>query len=195
MVKTGFYLDCRRAKADGLGTIKISIFKDNVRALIPLNIKLPPEYWDAKNQIATDVYKDLNPMLLQRKAVIDSFIFKKETCGEFNGMKSCEIKDLVVNYLFETPNQEKKACITTNNFKARFNSFGMSRVKPGTQKLYADTWVLIEKYASAKNFAADNLKFEDITVKWLIVFNAFMAETSSSQIIKIFLLNLQNQNY
>lgn len=77
MVKTRFYLDCRRAKVDDLGTLKISIFKDDVRALIPLNIKIPRKYWDTEGQMAKGDYADLNPMLLQRKAVIDSFIFRK----------------------------------------------------------------------------------------------------------------------
>ena len=179
MVKTRFYLDCRRAKADGLGTLKISIFKDNVRALIPLNIKLPSRCWDADKQIAKEGYEDLNPMLLQRKAVIDSFIFKKESSGEFNGMRSCEIKDLVIAHLFgETPQVEK---VPANNFKARFYDFQKSKSKAGTRRVYEETWRLIERFGRKEKFKPEKLTFEDITVKWLNDFNAFMAETSNSQ--------------
>ena len=179
MVKTRFYLDCRRAKADGLGTLKISIFKDNVRALIPLNIKLPPECWNADAQIATGDFADLNPMLLQRKAVIDSFIFKGESAGEFNGMRSCEIKDLVIAHLFgETPQVER---VPANNFKAIFFDFQKSRAKEGTRRLYEETWRLIERFGRKENFKPEKLTFEDITAKWLMAFNAHMAETSDSQ--------------
>lgn len=180
MVKTKFYLDCRRAKADGLGTLKISIFKDNVRALIPLNIKLPPHYWDTEGQMAKGDYADLNPMLLQRKAVIDSFIFKKESCGEFNGMRSCEIKDLVIAHLFgETPQVEKK--VPANNFKARYDAFMDSRPAAGTRDIYRRTWVQLEKFAKEKKFRLEVITFEDIDLKWLREFDNYLMPTSPSK--------------
>lgn len=179
MVKTRFYLDCRRAKADGLGTLKISIFKDNVRALIPLNIKLPPKFWDPEGQVAKGDYADLNPMLLQRKAVIDAFIFKKESFGELVGMRSCEIKDLIIAHLFgETPVVEE---VPANNFKSLYLDFENSKINSGTRRLYAETWKLIEKFGRKEHFKPERLSFEDITVKWLADFNGFMAETSNSQ--------------
>lgn len=137
MVKTRFYLDCRRIKADGLGTLKISIFKDNVRALVPLNFKIPPECWDSESQMAIGKYRELNPMLLQRKAAIDSFIFMKESAGEFKGVKSCKIKDIVSEHLYG-PDTKEYEKTQKNNFKARFEAYRVSRSAQGILEAESD---------------------------------------------------------
>lgn len=175
MVSTRYYLDCRRGNE--IGTLKIVICKDRVRALIPTNFRLHPDNWDQKNQRATGDCVGFNPLLKERMGVVEAFIFKSETWNEFAGLKASQIKERVEAHLF---GQEKEE-LPLNNFKARLESYADSRVKPGTCKLYHDTWVLIEKYAKHRKFDASSLALEDITVRWLMGFNSFLAQTSNSQ--------------
>lgn len=178
MITIRYYLDCRNG--NHFGALKIAIFKKGVRALLPTPIKLHSDNWDPKTQKATGPYEHLNFMLKEKIAAVEAFLFRTDTWEEFSRLKASQIKDRVRAYFSkeEAQGQEEEP---EDNLKARFISFGESRVKPGTRKLYQDTWTLIEKYAKQKKLDASTLTFEDITVKWLMGFNAFMARTSSSQ--------------
>ena len=43
MVKIRLYLDCRYTPKGSPAPLKICIYKDNVRALIPMNINIEPD--------------------------------------------------------------------------------------------------------------------------------------------------------
>lgn len=177
MISTRYYLDCRRGSE--VGTLKIVICKDRVRALIPTNIKLHPDNWDPKNQKATGDYESYNPLLKERMGVVEAYIFKSDTWNDFSGLRACQIKDKVMAHLFGEEKEEVK--LPANNFKKRYAEFMASRPAAGTRDLYDRTWTQIKKFAKKEKFNLNTLTFEDINLKWLRDFDAFLLPTSPSR--------------
>lgn len=178
MVKIRFYLDCRGVEKGSVAPLKLCIYKDNVRALIPLNINIHPKDWSAKRQRPAD--EDLYNLLSERKLMIESFVLKQDTDGVFKGMKSCEIKNLIVEEFF-SDKKIKLPEIPPNNFKMRYDEFSKTRPAEGTRNLYDRTWIQIEKFAKEEKFDLSTLTFEDITVKWLREFDNFLTPTSPAK--------------
>lgn len=114
MVKIRFYLDCRGVEKGSVAPLKLCVYKDYVRALIPLNIHIYPKDWSAKRQRPAD--EDLYSLLSERKLMIKSFDLKQDAYGAFNGLKACEVKKLIVEEFFS----DKKIEIPSappNNFQ------------------------------------------------------------------------------
>lgn len=175
MVKIRFYLDCRGIEKGSVAPLKLCIYKDNVRALIPLNINIHPKDWSAKRQRPAD--EDLYCLLTERKLKIESFVLRKESEGVFNGLKSCDVKKLIVDEFFSDKKIDLPS-IPPNNFKMRYEEFKKTRPAEGTRNLYARTWIQIEKFAIDQKFKLHALTFEEITVKWLREFDTFLSKTS-----------------
>ncbi|MCH5225080.1 MAG: site-specific integrase [Muribaculaceae bacterium] len=178
MVKIRFYLDCRGVEKGSVAPLKLCIYKDNVRALIPLNINIHPKDWSAKRQRPAD--EELYNLLSERKLRVESFVLKQETDGAFKGMKSCEVKNLIVEEFFSDKKIELPE-IPPNNFKMRYEEFSKTRPAEGTRNLYDRTWIQIEKYALEEKIDLPHLTFEDITVKWLRDFDTFLSKTSPAR--------------
>ena len=181
--KTRLYLDCRSNKPDATGQLMYTITKNGQRTLIPLNIFLKPEQWDPKLQAVVGSFKTMNVSIAQRKANLDMFLFNLETNGELAEMTAIEIKKLVVRtFLDRTPKEPK------NLFMKRFKAFADSRKAQSTKNCYNYTYRLIERFSKGK---ADNLKFEDIDVKWLREFDDYLAETSTKNARNIHFRNIR----
>lgn len=178
MVKTRLYLDCRYTPKGSPAPLKICIYKDNVRALIPMNINIDPGEWSAKRQRPHD--DKLHSMIKARLGKIEAYIFKQDTEGAFNGMKACQVKDIVMEHFFceeKKPEYE----VPPNNFMARYNAFTQSRPAAGTRDLYKRTWIQIERYAKEEKFLLEKLTFEEIDLNWLRGFDKFLTPTSPAK--------------
>lgn len=180
MITTRLYLDTRYTKPGNPAPLKYVINKNKVRALVSLNIRIDSKNWDASKQKASGEYANLNALLTQKKAYVDTLIFQMEANGELDGLKSCEIKKKVKNKLFGEE-EKKEATILPNNFKARFESFSNSRPSDGTKILYKRTWIQIEKFAKEEKINLSSLTFEQIDIKWLKDFETFLSKTSPSK--------------
>lgn len=176
MVTTRYYLDCRNVSPDSPAPLKLAIFKDRVRSLISMNVLIHPKDWDSKNQITSD--DTLQEMLRQRKTVVEAYIFRAETAGEFVGMKSCQVKDKIVSVLFDGEPEPPKPKIEPNKFQPRFKAFQDSRPAEGTRDLYKRTWIQIERFAKEEKINLSSLTFEQIDLKWLRNFDLFLSKTS-----------------
>ena len=84
MVKTRLYLDCRYTPKGSPAPLKICIYKDNVRALIPMNININPDEWNSKKQRPRD--DEMYSMIKARLGKIEVYVFKQDTEGVISSL-------------------------------------------------------------------------------------------------------------
>ena len=176
MVTTRFYLDCRDHAPGSPANLKLVITNKGVRALIPLNISLLPSQWDAKRQtvIAHPGKQQLNILLAERKLAVDAILLRLLSSGELRGLRSCEIKQLVLSELLPDNEAETSTKVT---FISRFDAFAETH-SAGTQRIYNFTR---ERLSAFMKDRINSLSFEDINVDWLRKFDAFLAQSSPSR--------------
>lgn len=176
MIKTRFYLDSRKIKPGSPAILKYVIPKGNTKALISLNFRLPPDQWDPGTQEATGKSKHLNPLIMELKLSYDAILMRLEADGLLKAKTANEIKNLLVNKLSESENEESKPS-ETGQFITRFIEF-RDRHKGRTWDIYEHTLGRIKAHVGES--AMNKLTFEDITPKWLREFDAFLDKTSNS---------------
>lgn len=177
MITTRLYLDCRRSKPGAPAPLKLAVSKDKVRSLFNLDIDILPEYWDKENQQALKDYSHLNVLISQKLTFIKSLIFQWEMTGEIHGLTSAQVKDLINERLYGL-NDNEAGEEDEDSFYVRYHDF-KNRHKGRTKEIYEHTSKRIIAYIGERSFK--NLRFEDITVRWLRDFDSFMEKTSPSR--------------
>lgn len=177
MITTRLYLDCRRSKPGRPAPLKLTINKDQVRTFLNLGIDIPPEFWDAKNQVAVKDYSHLNLLISQQHTFIKTLLFQWNMSGEIHSLSSTQIKDMLATKLYGEKMVAPDDSLQ-DSFYVRFHNF-KDRHKGRTKEIYAHTAKRITAYLGENGFK--NLDFEDITVKWLRDFDLFLAKTSPSR--------------
>lgn len=175
MIPTRFYLDSRITGPGTPAILKFVITKNKVRALIPLNIRILPECWDAKRQIALGKAKHLNPLISQTKTHYDSVLIKLEMEGILKSKSAAEIKRLLENEIYGSDDEPVSS--SYGPFLSRFLDF-KDRHKGRTKGIYEHTLGRIRAFIGDK--ALENLTFEEITPRWLRGFDDFLSENSNS---------------
>lgn len=176
MITVNYFLDCRKLKADSPAPLKIAIGKDRERSYIPLSVKLYPAVWNAKDQTCSD--RSLDTMLKHRVSVIRSFVFRLESEGKLKDLSAREIKDLVKDEFFKTSEDVAPVpSVPEGMFLQRFKNFRDSK-KGRTYEIYDHTLGRIRAFTGEPKLR--ELKFEDINVRWLKDFDAFLSKTSNS---------------
>ena len=174
MIPTRFYLDSRTTGPGKPAILKFVITKNKVRALIPLNIRILPEHWDQKLQIALGKEKHLNSLIGQTKLKLDAALISLESEGALKFKSAAEIKRILEDELYgsDTP-----ATPSLGPFLSRFMEF-KDRHKESTKGIYEHTLGRIKAFIGEK--ALKNLTFEEITPRWLRGFDDFLSENSNS---------------
>lgn len=172
MITTKVYLDRRAVKGNGPAPLKIAITKKGSTAYIPLGISLLPEQWNAAKQCVVSHPKRqfFNTYINKRKLEVDEIVLtlvaSKETAGTVT-----EIKNVVLSRL--NP-QETDESSSFYNWFVKFANTKSAR----TKGIYDTTLNHIKRFCP-KTYR--KLTFEDITIQWLVEFDAFLAKTSPAR--------------
>ena len=97
MTPTRFYLDTRTTGPGKPAILKFVITKNKVRALIPLNIRILPEHWNQKLQIALGKEKHLHTLIGRTKLKLDTALISHKSEGV--------LKFKETHHEFRTPDQ------------------------------------------------------------------------------------------
>lgn len=179
MASFTFYLDCRRLRADGTGSLKVALCHGGRRVFIPLDISIPPEVWDVRTAHVDRRWR----FARQTNLVLDQYF---------------EAVDDAVRALVKVPSVSMEMCVRAveralgrggvdGTFMPALEAYayGLSR---GTQGLYAQTAARIRAYDPQ---GCEALSFEDIDYNWLTRFEAFLAQSESKNSRNIHLRNIR----
>ncbi|MCH5234785.1 MAG: site-specific integrase [Muribaculaceae bacterium] len=180
MIKTYYYLDCRKKDSDKPMPLKLVLYDGKQRVSIPVNISLLKKDWDQKRQevVSGSSKLQLNTYLKENKITIDSIKIQLERLGAFKGKSLLEIKNRILMELSSQngdESKEEKHKEDPNLFVKRYEQFASSRDAEGTRVIYKRTLERIKAYIPN---GWEKLKFEDIDVNWLREFDAHLAKTS-----------------
>lgn len=154
------YLDSR-FNADAPSPIKVSISKNGKTAYITIGIKVHPSQWDKKTQLVSNHPQKtmLNNLIQTKKLEIERKLIELGEDGKLANMSAFGIKDLLTE-------KEK-----TVSFLGVYDKF-VSKKSGRTKEIYQTTRARIIEYDNS------NLRFEDITPKWIEGFFSFMEKRS-----------------
>lgn len=173
MVTTRFYLDCRGTAPGAPAPLRLVITKNSLRAFVPLNVCLLPSQWDARRQMVAGHPRRaaLNNLLQAKKVEVDRIIFRLSSEGDcLSGLRASQIKDMVLAELSPDAGEERSTFLTCY-------TDWMNSKRGRTREIYEAT--LRRMKAFCPKLGA--LSFEDITVRWLEDFDAFLSRTSPSR--------------
>ena len=170
-MKTKLYLDKRGKKEDEEAPVKIAINKDGTSAYIATGISLLITQWDDKScEVKNHANKmKINIALSRKKMQVDQILEELAIAGRLHNKSAAKIRKMIKERM-EVPTEMRDL------FMYRFEQWGASRTKPRTRKDYAATARKIRAFDDT----ADDLRFEDITRKWLKGFDNWMARTMPS---------------
>lgn len=174
MATIRIYLDTRSRKADGTFPLKLAVNHRGQTALIPLEISLHRNQWDARLQRVIE-----HPAKQELQRIISTVQSKAVTCllsakadGLLKGMAIGEIRDYVRKRIDPDFNEDEDTV-----FFADWYQRVMDRhTKPRTHEIYLMTYNWMQRFDDG--FA--RLRFEDITKDWLQRFFLFMQDSSPS---------------
>ena len=175
MATTKLYLDTRAVVGDKPAPLKISITKQGRTAYLPLNVKILPSQWDrTKCRVLNHPQRQMmNNYIAKRLIDVNELLSGLEEQGSLAGLNATEVKDVLSARINGSSGKDSSG----DRFLARLKKYGNSRVKKRTRELYAATASRIEAFSSA----ASALRFEHITVEWLLAFDTFLARTSPAR--------------
>lgn len=174
MATIRIYLDTRSRKADGTFPLKLAVNHRGQTALIPLELSLHRNQWDARLQRVIE-----HPAKQELQRIISTVQSKAVTCllsakadGLLKGMVIGEIRDYVRKRIDPDYNEDEDTV-----FFADWYQRVMDRhTKPRTHEIYLMTFNWMQRFDDG--FA--RLRFEDITKDWLQRFFLFMQDSSPS---------------
>lgn len=183
MATVKFILDSRAVKKGASAPLKVSIGHQRKTALLPLNINLTPDQWDAN---AEKVVKhpnrvSYNQIIARRRVeitdIINNLIGRPGGIGD---MTATDIKNAVRDIL--SPKKPKKVEApkeNPNTIKKFFERYKQCKnLAERTAEMYDVTWRRIEAWLGEENAA--KLVFSDINMTWIEDFDNFLAKTAPS---------------
>ena len=168
------YLDTRAKKSDGTYPLKLAVNHRRQTALIPLDISLHRNQWDARLQRVVE-----HPAKQELQRLIDNVRQKALSClldakteGLLKDMAIGEIRDHVRKRIDPEFDKEDETIL----FADWYQRVMERHTKPRTHEIYLMTLQWMQRFDDG--FA--RLRFEDITKDWLMRFFAFMQQSSPS---------------
>lgn len=170
---TKLYLDKRGIAPEEEAPVKIAINAFGSSVYIGTGVKVSATQWDAKagKVIGHPLKARYNLELAGKKLDVDRALVELRNEGRLHGLTPSQVRTLVMERLDPSLCPQKPVL-----FMERFDAWTASKTKPGTRITYEVTARKIRAY-DAK---ADTLRFEDITKRWLLGFDEFMAKTAPS---------------
>lgn len=178
MAASKIYFDKRAPRADGRCPLKVSISHGGRTALISLELFLLPEEWDARKScvVGHPNRTRLNLFIQRRKLDIDGALLDLGIKGALKGRTATQIKDEVVREVFPERIMGKEQP-RVGTFVESYRKFMSMKTNARTREIYRYTLDRLYKFCPK----LDTLFFEDITRKWLMEFDVFMATTSPNR--------------
>lgn len=157
-------LDKRNAEPGKPAPLKLQIVNFRKTTLVPLDIRITPDQWDAANcRVVNHKNKStFNTYIMQRRLEVEAILLGLGSRGKLNNITSGELRKMIDVELF--PTDPKTSLVE------RFNISIERRTKTPTKKLYQYTLKHISDYAHN----IERLKMEDITLAWLHDFNNYL---------------------
>ena len=158
MATTKLYLDMRGKASDGKGSVVISLYHNSSQTSISTGLRFSPSEWKNGN--------GATPELLAKKAELDKAIALLSFDEEFSSMTASQIKDRI---------QKKKQPRQVNHpIEDIFNDYISSNsLKPKTKLLYDLTLKRINSFQPC-------MMLENIDLKWLKRFDAYISQTQKT---------------
>lgn len=184
MAKLKFYLDTRRATADGKYPLTLNL-SHNYKALkIAMNVKLSKDEWDgieyAMNSLPQSKWSAQCCDIFSAKSAYESALARVSREEDIDELSVSDVRDRlelsVKGKTRETIRKQREA--SRRLFVPRFRQYIESRATAGTKSIYNNTLKKILAYDPD----AEKLTFEDIDKEWLTGFDLFIQQTMSQNI-------------
>ena len=164
MAKITARIDTRTCDAQGQCPIRLRISANATSVRIGTNLFISPSEWDSTQCRAIGkknehINRALDTLLLELRGVMASL-------PNLRKMTAIEIKEAIE--LISDPTKVKKG-----SFAEAYTLF-IKKKEGRTKEIYQATWTQIEKFAPK----CAQLGLEEINVKWLEDFDAFLSKTS-----------------
>ena len=184
MINIRLYLDSRLTKGDKdkEAIMKIALTKDRKVIYLPTGLKLCPKHWNPQTQSVENHAQKLrlNKYLREQLLQIENIIIDMQT--DKNAKPNPSVKDIREYIDLRLFNKKQ-----SGEFFNHFDKFVQQKQTSGTKSVYNQT----KRRILAFDSNADSLVFEDITVRWLRDFEAFLAQTASKNARNIHLRNIR----
>ena len=171
MASVKITLDRRAQKRDGTYPVKAVVSHAGRTALIPLDISVRAEQWDAaRRRVVQHANKaNLNAYIATRQSELERALLALREQGKVKGKTATQVRDMLLQAV--TPAEEEPV-----TFRAWYEKFALSHDNARTRAIYLATLVQVDRYDEN----ASQRKFEDIGHMWLTGFFSWMAATSPS---------------
>ena len=165
MASTKFYLDLRGKAKDGKGSVLIILYHNATTTSIGTGVRILPYCWSKKSQrcVKTPDAEILNASLLNQKQKIDKAIALLSMEEEFQSLSASELKRRIA----EGKAERHKG----HTLVSLFDEYVTGDLKAGTIDIYR---IAKKKVIS---FCGEEFLIEDISLKWLRQFDAFLSRT------------------
>ncbi len=178
MATTSFFLDTRGKAKDGKGSVLILLYHNNSTTTISTGVRIAPENWLDQKVVKHPEAEVLNAQLQKKKSKVDHSIAILTLDDAFQSLTAPEIKKAIS---LDMPKIEKDHKIT-DLFDEYITDGG---IKEGTKDIYRAT---LKKVIA---FGGENLKIEDMNLKWLRSFDSYLARNQCANGRSIYLRSLR----
>lgn len=177
MAVANFFLDLRGRAADGKGSIIIRLYHNGSTVTIPTKIRVAPVNWDGNKVIKLGATSDiLNAHLSKQKSEIDNSIALLSMTDDLDKMTALQIKNAII----KKPLKQSPHLVSS-----LFQEYMQTGIKEGTREIYG---IALKKVLA---FGGNNLRMEDIDLKWLKQFEVYLSKTQSINGRSIYLRSLR----
>lgn len=165
-----FYLDCRRADNLGQYPLRLAFTKERKTAYITTEIRLREDQWDADNGMVVrhPKAKTINGILIHMLGEAEQAYFDNRS--KYMRWSAADIMKTIKIEIGED------TAPLVQTFVSRYIRFASRKKNARTKEIYDMTLTHMRRFA--KNL--DELKFEDITHRWLMEFEDYLSQTSPS---------------
>lgn len=166
MVTSGFYLDERRMKNDGTYPIKVRIIRDRKVAMVNTGLSCAADDW-VNERVAKRAMNAIqkNALLNKWMSEIDGYLMENERSGKLERMTMKELVGLVEMVVKGASRNVKKL-----EFVSVLDEYVERKVtRTNTRDIYISTRAKVDEYAQG-------VRCEDMTVRWLEGFDAWMTK-------------------
>lgn len=184
MIKISYYLDKRACKKGGDAIIKIRISNNSKECLFSTKIGINPKEWNAKKNLVVkrDDAEDLNKRLSSIWSVCNDTINTLISDGTISNYNVNNIRDEFRSRL-EVPESND-----VTSFISVYVNVAISK-EGRTREIYLTALKRVLEFVTKKKGkldillddpAAKSIRFEHINLKWIELFEEFLAKTSPS---------------
>ena len=164
------YLDTRAVAPGSPAPLKAAIRRNGKAAYIPLNIKLLPEQWDSKREMAKNHpnAKQISLYVSKKKYELESALLRLMDAGEMADLNAAQIREKILDIIDPSRKQQAE---DEKLFRTRFVRYMELQENPNTRDTYQNALRHLDIFDPKLALR----KFEDINKDYLQNFEKYMA--------------------